>query len=163
MKTIPKIEDILQDFPEFNGIHPLADVFPMKPDDEFWELVEHIRENGVASELMREKGTNLLIDGRNRLLAVSITQSLFEVVDIEPQFVLPYVTASNLHAKKFSTDQKAMIAARLRPYYEKQAKERMEAGNNQHTKRPVEKIPQGKARDEAGKAAGVNGRYVDHP
>ena len=34
-----------------------------------------------------------------------------------------------------------------------QAKERQEAGNNQHTKRPVEKIPQGKARDEAGKAA----------
>jgi protein gp37 len=149
MKIIPKIEDILQDFPEFNGIHPLADVFPMKPDDEFWELVEHIQENGVASELMREKGTNLLIDGRNRLLAISITQSLFEVVDIEPEYVLAHVTASNLHAKKFSTDQKAMIAAKLRPYFAAQAKERQ-----------MRKSPQ-KSRDEAGKAAGVNGRYVD--
>jgi len=161
MKTIPKIQDILQDFPEFNGIHPLADVFPMKPDDEFWELVEHIRENGVASELMREKGTNLLIDGRNRLLAISITQSLFEVVDIEPEYVLAHVTASNLHAKKFSTDQKAMIAARLRPYYEKQAEKRKSDNGGAPQ---VEKIPpaaKAKSRDEAGKVVGVNGKYVD--
>ena len=165
MKTIPKIEDILQDFPEFEGVHPLADVFPMKPDDEFWELVEHIRENGVASELMREKGTNLLIDGRNRLLAISITQSLFEVVDIEPEYVLAHVTASNLHAKKFSTDQKAMIAARLRPFYEAQAKDRKREAGKEYGKgqqpKVVEKIPQPKARDEAGKAAGVNSKYVD--
>ncbi len=161
MKTIPKIEDIIGDYPEFAGVHPIANAFPMKPDDEFWEFVDHIREHGVAQELMREKGTNLLIDGRNRLIAVSITQSLFEIVDVEPEHVLAYVTAGNLHAKKFDASQKAVIAARLMPFYAEKAKERMEAGNNQHTKRPVEKIPQGKARDEAGKAAGVNGRYVD--
>ena len=56
------------------------------------------------------------------------------------------------------SDQKAMIAAKLRPYYEALAKDRQEAGNNQHTKRLVEKIPQAKksrARDEAGRAAGI--------
>jgi len=164
MKIIPKIQDIIQDFPEFEGVHPIADVFPMKPDDEFWELVEHIRANGVASELMREKGTNLLIDGRNRLLAISITQSLFVVVDIEPQFVLAHVTASNLHAKKFDANQKAMIGAGLLPYYEAQAKERQIAGINQHTKRLEEKIPQARksqSRDQAGKVVGVNGKYID--
>ena len=166
MKTIPKIEDVIQDYPEFEGVHPLADVFPMKPDDEFWELVEHIRENGVASELMREKGTNLLIDGRNRLLAISITQSLFEVVDIEPEYVLAHVTASNLHAKKFNSSQKAVIAARLMPFYSERAKERQreQAKINQPQNQKVEKIPlseKSKARDEAGAAAGVNGRYVD--
>lgn len=166
MKTIPKIEDIIDDYPEFSGVHPIANAFPMKPDDEFWEFVEHIRENGVAQELMREKGTNLLIDGRNRLLAVSITQSLFEVVDIEPDSVLAYVTAGNLHAKKFDAGQKSVIAARLRPYYERQAKARREAGlkQNQDGGTVVEKIPQrekARSRDEAGSAAGVNGRYVD--
>jgi protein gp37 len=162
MKAIPNIEDIICDYPEFAGVHPIANAFPMKPDDEFWELVEHIRENGVASELMREKGTNLLIDGRNRLIAISITQSLFEVVDVDPEHVLAYVTAGNLHAKKFSTDQKAMIAARLRPFYEAQAKERQKGG--QGGVLLPEKIPEGKSRDsrdEAGKAAGVNGKYVD--
>jgi protein gp37 len=164
MKIIPKIQDIIQDFPEFEGVHPIADVFPMKPDDEFWELVEHIRANGVASELMREKGTNLLIDGRNRLLAISITQSLFEVVDIEPEYVLAHVTASNLHAKKFDANQKAMIGAGLLPYYEAQAKERYEATVGRPKKdadKSVEKIPQIKSRDEAGKVVGVNGKYID--
>lgn len=170
MKTIPKIEDIISDYPEFAGIHPIANAFPMKPEDEFWEFVEHIREHGVAQELMREKGSNLLIDGRNRLLAVSITQSLFEVVDIEPEHVLAYVTAGNLHAKKFDASQKAVIAARLMPFYQEKAKDRQRAALEQGNKTKhggkssiPEKIPESRSndsRDEAGAAAGVNGRYV---
>ena len=77
----------------------------------------------------------------------------------------------DLHAKKFSTDQKAMIAARLRPYYAAQAKERQEAALKQGNKTKhgdkssiEEKIPQprkSQSRDEAAKVAGVNGKYVD--
>jgi protein gp37 len=166
MKTIPKIEDIIGDYPEFAGVHPIANAFPMKPDDEFWEFVEHIREHGVAQELMREKGTNLLIDGRNRLLAVSITQSLFEIVDVQPEHVLAYVTAANLHAKKFDASQRSMIGKNLMPFYAERAKERQreQAKINQPQNQKKEKIPsseKGQARDEAGAAAGVNGKYVD--
>jgi hypothetical protein len=53
-----------------------------------------------------------------------------------------------------------MIAARLRPFYEAQAKERYEATVGRPKKdadKSVEKIPQIKSRDEAGKAAGVRG------
>lgn len=46
-----------------------------------------------------------------------------------------------------------MIAARLRPYYEAQAKERQKGG--QGGVLLVQKVAQAKARDEAGKAAGV--------
>lgn len=113
MKTIPKIEDVIGDYPEFTGVHPKANAFPMKSDEDFWRLVEHIRENGVANELLREKGTGLLIDGRSRLLAVSITQSLFEVADVEPVHVLAYVTANNLHAMQLSTEQKKETIVRL--------------------------------------------------
>jgi protein gp37 len=166
MKTIPNIEEVILDYPEFTGIHPIANAFPMKPDDEFWELVDHIGTVGVAEKLMREKGTGLMIDGRNRLLAVSITQSLFEVEDVEPDLVLAFVTAKNLHAKKFDASQRGMIAARLRPFYDKQAKDRYDATVGRPKKdddKSVEKIPPitAKARDEAGKAAGVNGKYVD--
>lgn len=122
MKTIPKIEDIIQYYPEFEGVHPLANALPMKSDEDFWELVEHIRENGVGNKLMREKGTNLLIDGRARLIALDITGSLFEVEETEPEYVLAHITANNLHAKKISTDQKAMIAAKLKPFYDEQKK-----------------------------------------
>ncbi len=165
MKTIPKIEDVIKDYPEFTGVHPIANAFPMKPDDEFWELVEHIRENGVANDLMREKGTGLLIDGRNRLLALSITGSLFEVVDIEPEHVLAFVTAENLHAKKFDASQKAMIAASLMPHYQREAERRKKANGGAKIKEAeVEKVPpavRSKSRDAAGAAAGVNGRYVE--
>jgi protein gp37 len=167
MKTIPKIQDVIRDYPEFTGVHPIADVFPMKPEDEFWELVDHISKVGVAEKLLREKGTGLLIDGRNRLLAVSVTQSLFEVEDIEPEYVLAYVTAKNLHAKKFDAGQRAIIAARLRPFYDEQAKQRQLATLKQNNDNfiVVEKVPQreqeSRARDAAGNAAGVNGKYVD--
>jgi protein gp37 len=166
MKTIPNIEEVILDYPEFTGIHPIANAFPMKPDDEFWELVDHIGTVGVAEKLMREKGTGLLIDGRNRLLAVSITQSLFEVEDVEPDLVLAFVTAKNLHAKKFDASQRAMIGEALLPFYAEQAKgrQREQAKINQPQSQKVEKIPpseKAKARDEAGKAAGVNGKYID--
>jgi protein gp37 len=166
MKTIPNIEEVILDYPEFTGIHPIANAFPMKPDDEFWELVEHIGTIGVAEKLMREKGTGLLIDGRNRLLAVSITQSLFEIEDIEPDLVLAFVTAKNLHAKKFDASQRGMIGAALMPFYAEQADKRKRelSGTRSNPGQVVEKIPQpdkAKARDEAGKAAGVNGKYID--
>ncbi len=75
----------------------------------------------------------------------------------------------HLHAKKFDASQKAVIASRLMPFYTQAAKERQVEAGKQHGKgqdsKEVEKIPQAKqktkARDEAGKAAGVNGRYVD--
>lgn len=114
---VPKIEDIITDYPEFSGVHPIANAFPMKPEGEFGELVEHIREHGVASELIREKGTNLLVDGRARLLAVSITHSLFEVVDVDPEHVFAYVTATNFHAKKFDASQRGVVNARLMPFH----------------------------------------------
>ncbi len=74
--------------------------------------------------------------------------------------------AKNLHAKKFGASQRAIIAARLRPFYDKLAKDRQ--GNRNDL---VQKIAQSdqhriyslaeereafdrkKARDEAGKAA----------
>jgi hypothetical protein len=122
MREIPKIEDVLPDYPEFTGIHPIANIFPMKPQDEFWELVEHIREAGLKNKLFREKGTGLLIDGRSRLLAVSITGSLFEIEDINPLSVLDAVIAVNLHAKKFDFSRIATIAEEVRRSIDDQAK-----------------------------------------
>jgi protein gp37 len=167
MKTIPNITDVISDFPEFSGIHPIANVFPMQQSDDFWELVENIRVTGLLHKIRREKETGLLIDGRNRLLACSITGTLFEVEDIPSNRVLDVVVADNLLSKKFDASQRAMVAQGLRPFYSAMAKERQrEYHGNQHDGKsgPVEKIPQvqtAKSRDAAGKAAGVNGRYVD--
>jgi len=159
---IPDINKVILDYPEFTGVHPIANAFPMKPEDEFWELVEHIKKIGVAEKLLREKETGLLIDGRNRLLAVSFTQSLFEVEDVDSEFVLGYVTAKNLHAKKFDASQRAVIAARLRPFYDAQAKERQIRKPADSVQEKVPEQNNQQARDAAGKVANVNGKYVDH-
>ena len=124
MEPIPKLEDIIKFYPEFDGVHPILECFPMISPEDFWELVEHIRVNGVATNLMREKGTNLLIDGRARLLALDITGSLFEVTDIEPEYVLAHVTASNLHGMQFAKGEKEATKAKLLPFYKAQSERR---------------------------------------
>jgi protein gp37 len=164
MQPIPNINEVMADYPEFTGIHPVATVFPMKPDDEFWELVKHIEQNGVVEKILRERGTGLLVDGRNRLLAVSITRSLFEVEDIDPDSVLCRVTATNQHGKKFDKSAAGVIAAELRPFYDEEARRRRLATQNNKAGAEVELVPHqdaSKSRDAAGKALGVNGRYVD--
>ena len=49
----------------------------------------------------------------------------------------------------------------LRPFYDAQAKKRMEAGIPKEGKQKVAEVPVGQARSEAGRAAGVNHTYVD--
>ena len=113
MKIIPKINEIISDFPEFTGIHPIANVFPMQQPDDFWELVENIKVTGLLHKIRREKETGLLIDGRNRLLACSITGTLFEVEDIPSNRVLDVVVADNLLCKQLKASQCAAIAQKL--------------------------------------------------
>ena len=166
MKPIPNINDILSDFPEFEGIHPIANAFPMQQPEDFWELVENIKTTGLIHPIRRELGTNLLIDGRNRLLACSITGTLFEVEDVETKRIYGMVTGDNFHSKQYSAGQKGMVAQKLKPFYEADAKERQIASGKEYGKgsKVKVKIPepkQGQSRDAAGKAVGVNGRYVD--
>ena len=71
------------------------------------------------------------------------------------------VTAKNLHAKQFTASQRSTIANDLRPFYDEKAKARQV----RKVDSVVEKIPQqnheAKSRDESGKVAGVNAKYVD--
>jgi hypothetical protein len=143
VREVPSIAEVLRIYTEFSGIHPVCEVFPMKPDDEFWQLVEHIQVNGVVEKILREKSTGLLVDGRNRLLACSITNTLFEIEDVESDYILAAVTAKNQHSKKFTASVASMIAHELKPFYAARAKERQVAsGGDFREKAVVEKIPQ---------------------
>jgi hypothetical protein len=95
------------------------------------------------------------------------------VEDIPSNRVLDVVVADNLLSKKFDASQRAMVAQGLRPFYKAMAKERQrESGGDQKSeaarKSVPEKVPEPitdrkarESRNQAGKAAGVNGRYVD--
>ena len=63
-----------------------------------------------------------------------------------------------------------MVGARAREMYDRQAKERQQAGQQAggrgHKKNSVENLPPssdtGKARDHVGKVVGVSGKSIDH-
>jgi hypothetical protein len=84
---------------------------------------------------------------------------------------MAYAMSMGLMRRDLTPSQRAMIAARARELYDKQAKERQQAGGGDKksasAKSGVANLPPpiqdpGKARDLAGKAAGVSGRTVDH-
>jgi hypothetical protein len=110
---IPDINEIISDFGEFTGIHPLANEFPMREGDDFWNLVESVHITGLLHRIRRESETGLLIDGRTRLLACWITGTLFEVEDIPSNRVLDVVVADNLLCKQLKASQCAAIAQKL--------------------------------------------------
>jgi alpha/beta superfamily hydrolase len=98
------------------------------------------------------------------LLALSITNSLFRVADVEPGFIMATVVAKNLHGKQHTASQRAMIANSLLPFYQSEAKERqvVRKGNQPSTSpQKVADLKKGDARAAAGKAANVNHTYVD--
>jgi len=145
-------------------VHEAASIFPMMPDDDYSELVDDIRKHGLRDKIRLLDGK--IIDGRNRYRACSDA-------GVEPQFEsistddpAAYVVSVNLHRRQLTPSQRSMVAARVREFYDNAAKERQRAsGGDQKAKAVVEKLPQpdtGKARDQAGKAAGVSGKMVDY-
>jgi len=108
-------------------VHPLADRFPMLPEDELEELARDIKENGQAHPCVLDRD-GLLIDGRNRLEAC-------RRAGIEPMFAtLPeesdpvaYIISANVHRRMLTKGAQAMAVAIARP--EPETAGRKKAGN----------------------------------
>jgi ParB-like chromosome segregation protein Spo0J len=96
-------------------VHPLADLFPMLPDDELAELAEDIKENGLIHPIVLTNDGEQIVDGRNRLAACRLA-------GVEPQFErlngqdpAAYITASNINRRHLTKGQQAMLRAMLYP------------------------------------------------
>jgi len=142
-------------------IHESANIFPLE-EESIGSLASDIQEHGQIKDIELYEGK--VIDGRRRMRAC-------EVAGVSPRFTdvtdkvndpIAYVLSLNLHRRQLTPSQKAMVAARVREMYDREAKERQK----RQPKSVVENIPQQnegiKARDAAGKSVGVNGKYVDH-
>jgi N6-adenosine-specific RNA methylase IME4 len=91
--------------------HPLAELFPMLPEQEIRELADDIVTCGQRSPIMVLDGQ--VLDGRNRLAACRFAE-------VEPSFdlyegddPLGFVLSHNLHRRHLTESQRAMVAARL--------------------------------------------------
>lgn len=93
--------------------HPLSELFPRMPEEEFAALREDIRAHGVREPAWVWKGQ--VIDGRHRVLAcdgLGIKCPTREWGGDESELV-PFVLSLNLKRRHLDTSQRAMVAAAL--------------------------------------------------
>jgi ParB-like chromosome segregation protein Spo0J len=143
--------------------HEVANVFPLMEGDEFRELVRDIEKNGQQQPILTYEGK--ILDGRNRYRACM-------EADVEPWVEkwsggspVEAVLSLNLHRRHLSKGERSMIASRMLPHLEAEARERMLRGKAAN---PTERMPegptpkrvQGEAREEAARLTGTNPRYV---
>lgn len=147
--------------------HEIANIFPLMSEAELAMLADDIRANGLREPIWTYQ--DKIIDGRNRYLAC-------QRAGVEPRFtewggsgsLVAFVASLNLHRRHLSIDQRAAVAARIKPLFEAEARDRQEASRA----RSGEQVGQaranwpgpgetGRARDRAAAALNVSPRSVE--
>jgi protein gp37 len=171
----PELADILHHYPEITGIHPAADIFPMMQPDELLSLVANIKAQGLANDVVLTKD-GLLIDGRNRVLGCYLAEQEIRFRRVDPTDPIGWAWSQNGERRNLNSGQKAWVGNRMRGLYEDEAKKRQ--GTRTDLKGNVvpfggkdnfealmpqssEQKREPQARDKAGAAVGVGGRYLD--
>ena len=108
-------------------VHPAAEIFPLMQGDEFAELVQDIKANGLL-EWVWVTPAGELLDGRNRVRAciaagVAVQSRVYEGDD-----PVAFAISLNLKRRHLTTGQRAAIAADLVPVYAAEGLRRMAAG-----------------------------------
>ena len=157
-----------------NPFHEVAAIFPLIAGEDYDQLVEDIRQNGLLEPIWVHDGQ--IIDGRNRWRAC-------RDAGVAPTFrrwdgagsLVEFVMSLNMHRRHLTTGQKAAAAARSLPMFEQEAlKKKAAAGASAAPGRPAEpkkdvadlphvSEPKKRAplsRDKAAKAAGTSGRAL---
>jgi ParB-like chromosome segregation protein Spo0J len=91
--------------------HPIADLFPMLPDDELKDLAEDIAARGLLQPIVLD-GENRILDGRNRHAACALAgvEPAFTVYDGEDPD--GYALSVNIARRHLTKGQQAMVIAK---------------------------------------------------
>lgn len=106
--------------------HPLAELFPMLPEQEVHELADDIVTFGQRMPIVLLDGK--ILDGRNRYAACRFADVEPVVEDYAGDDPLNFVLSHNLHRRHLTESQRAMVAAKIVDW---------ENGLNQHTAGPA--------------------------
>lgn len=145
------------------NIHEVANLFPLLEGEEYRQLVEDIRENGLREPITTWKGD--IVDGRNRYRAC-------QDAGVEPRYVkwdgkgslVAFVLSKNLMRRHLTPSQRSMVAQNVLPLLEAEAKERQRKhGGTAPGKTVSPRLGEvsGKATEQAAKLVGVSRGYVE--
>lgn len=117
----------MNELPEYD-FHPLANMFPLIDGEQFNNLVEDIRKNGVQETIWIYEGK--ILDGRNRYRAckqLKISTQIYEFSG--PCSALEFVVSMNLTRRHLTDAQRAMVAVKIKTMHEDEAKARRREGS----------------------------------
>jgi hypothetical protein len=118
-------------------MHPYAELFPPMSPPEFDRLCDDIFRHGLQEEIVVHE--DQVLEGRHRYLACLAKGVLprFRVYAGECGSPLAFVVAKNLHRRHLTESQRALLAARLKPLFEEEARQRQRAALKQGRESPV--------------------------
>jgi hypothetical protein len=121
-------------------IHPYAELFPQMFSPEFDRLCGDILLNGLQEEIVIHEGQ--ILEGRHRYLAclAKHVTPRFRPYAGECGSPLAFVVSKNLHRRHLTESQRALVAARLKPLFEEEARQRQLAFLKRGDKTPVPEI-----------------------
>lgn len=117
------MQDKLTDNLEF---HPLANIFPMLPDDELIELSDDIKQRGLNNPIWLLDGK--ILDGRNRYRACILAGVIPAFKQFTGESPTAFVLSENLHRRHLNQSQKGVVALDAEKWLAIEAEKRMLSG-----------------------------------
>lgn len=95
------------------GVHPVAEAFPLMTGGAYREFVADVAANGLREPIWLFRGK--IIDGRNRYRACvdANVQPKYREWQGEEKDLISFVVSLNLHRRHLNESQRAMVAAKL--------------------------------------------------
>lgn len=159
-------------------VHPFADAFPLIDGEEFGELVQDIKKNGLRELILLSHDGTTLIDGRNRYRAceaagVDVAHETLGAHYTEPM-ILDLIASKNLARRQLNPGQRAFAAMKYWEMHDAvtKEKERARKSTSLTVAESIEKpdptsldlgSPEsGKTADKAAKAVGASRASVEN-
>jgi hypothetical protein len=105
-------------------IHPYAAIFPPMTGPEFDGLCRSIARGGLDEKIVLYEGMILDGCGRDQACRVTGVTPRYREYDGECGSPLNFVVAKNLHRRHLTEGQRALVAAKLKPLFEEEARQR---------------------------------------
>jgi hypothetical protein len=117
-------------------IHPYAAIFPPMTGPEFDGLCRSLARDGLDEEIVLYEG--MILDGRSREDGCRVTgvRPRYREYDGACGSPLNFVVAKNLHRRHLTEGQRAVVAVKLKPLFEEEARQRRFANLKQSSQPP---------------------------